>query len=281
MKRILSALALLPFAAGLAAADVLHLKNGRTMEGTVVAKKKTTVVLKVPGGTLKIPRSTIKRIEERLTPQDEYAHRAATTDMSDPKAIEGLAHWASRRGLGEQSKQLRKMAQGVALQQRVDALRSSRSGQAWLALSVWAKNQRHSTEVQRYLVGKALEVEPNHEGARLALQKLQTAERRRLAWERRRKRAKETKAKPPSKVERETQKERKRLTALEKKLEEQKDETQVLRDRILQLEREKQERLREDRQRRVRNQRRRRAGSRYRGRYVPPRPASPYYVPTR
>ena len=60
--------------AGTASADILHLNNGRTMEGKVLGQKKGIVHLKVPGGSLHIPLKTVKRIEKRITPQQEYAN---------------------------------------------------------------------------------------------------------------------------------------------------------------------------------------------------------------
>lgn len=65
--------------AGVAFADVIHLKNGNSISGRIIEKTETAVVVEVPYGTMTIMRRNIRRIEsqsdrERLEAQgDELA----------------------------------------------------------------------------------------------------------------------------------------------------------------------------------------------------------------
>ncbi len=50
-------------------ADIVYLKNGRSMEGLIVSEKNDAVELEVSAGSVKFPKSTINRIE-RSSPAD-------------------------------------------------------------------------------------------------------------------------------------------------------------------------------------------------------------------
>jgi hypothetical protein len=204
----------------LAAADVIHLKNGRTMEGQVLKTKKGMIHLKVPGGRLTIPASTVKKVEKRRTPQEEYGEKVQRTNMSSPSALRKLASWASRRGLGEQAIQLRNQAKGLELEARVAAVRSAKGAGPFLDLYHWAQDQRHSKQVLRWLLEKALERDPTHGPSQIALQGMNAAEDR-LA-------RRHDKPQPPTELE--------KIGALEAKLEAQQVEAEQLRARLAALE---------------------------------------------
>ena len=63
----------------LAAGDVLHLNNGRRLEGRVVSQRAGSISLEVRGGVLQIPASMVRRVERKQTPREEYAARARRT----------------------------------------------------------------------------------------------------------------------------------------------------------------------------------------------------------
>lgn len=151
-----------------ALADVVHLNNGRRIEGKVVDERRGAVHLEVPGGRVVLPASSIDRIERRETPQEEYGARARATDMHDPDAVDGLAAWASGRGLGDQAEHLRALASGLRLERRVDALRGTPYAQDWVDLYTWSRQAGASLEVQRWLVERAAALDREHPAVRAA-----------------------------------------------------------------------------------------------------------------
>jgi hypothetical protein len=247
----------------LASADVIHLTNGRTMEGQVLKTEKGVIHLKVPGGRLAIPASTVKRVEQRRTPQEEYATRARRVNTSNPRELRRLAHWASSRGLGEQALQLRAQAKGLELDARVNAVRSAVRADPFLDLYHWARDQRHSVEVQRWLLKEALKRNPKHIASRVALQALDAAQER-LA----RRRAQPNVA-PPEPED--------KIVSLEAKLNEQKSEAAKLRARLAALEEEARQRECDATRLAENLRRRRRVRRRTRGRRTAPPPSE---VPT-
>ncbi len=244
----------------LASADVIHLTNGRTMEGQVLKTKKGMIHLKVPGGRLMIPANTVKRVERRKTPQEEYAKRARRVNTSDPAQLRTLAHWASGRGLGEQAMQLRAQAKGLELDARVSAIRSAVTANPFLDLYHWARDKRHSVVVQRWLLEEALKRDPKHVASRVALRALDAAEER-LA---------RLRARPDQDAQPEPEQ---KIDALEAKLDAQESEAQKLRARLAALEEEARQRECEATRFAQNQRRRRRIRRRNRSRTVSPRVA--------
>ena len=83
-----------------AQADILHLHNGRTLEGQIVQRTPTEITLRMNYGRMKVRVDQVREIERRLRPELELAERYREIDPSDPAALERLSLWASRRGLG-------------------------------------------------------------------------------------------------------------------------------------------------------------------------------------
>jgi len=171
MVMTLRALCLCPLLvalSGVAWADVIHLKNGRTMEGEITRTTSDAVHLRVRGGKMVLPLSVVDRIEERARPQDEFAERVRRVDSADPDALERLALWASSRGLGQESQNLNAHADGIRLQRRVDSVRGTRRAQDWVDVYRWAKHRRLSGEVQEWLLDQAESIDADHLGLRTA-----------------------------------------------------------------------------------------------------------------
>lgn len=104
MRSILWGAAVLLLAGG-ASADIIKLKNGRSIEGDVIADDGRTVTIKIPGGSFQLDRSEIASIQEKPTPEQEhearmaalaqeYKARVAALDASDAQAQLELAQWA-------------------------------------------------------------------------------------------------------------------------------------------------------------------------------------------
>src|SRR4051812_13469545 len=99
MRPALLATAAVLLVAAAGRADVVHLKNGRVIEGTVIAETARDLRLKTPEGIIVLPKVVVATIERCETPEVELGDRLAQTDLHDPAAVEALAVWASSRGL--------------------------------------------------------------------------------------------------------------------------------------------------------------------------------------
>jgi hypothetical protein len=85
--------------AGALLADDVRLHNGKTFEGVVVAERDGTLDLQVPGGTISIPRTSVREIVASDSPYTEYLNRAAELRRIGAGASRWveLARWASAR----------------------------------------------------------------------------------------------------------------------------------------------------------------------------------------
>lgn len=239
-----------PFlAAGITSADVIHLRNGRTLEGQVVGKTKTHIRLRVAGGQLKLPRQQVARVEVRRPAGEDYAVRARATDMENYREVSKLADWASSRGLGAQARQLRGLARGLQLEQRIARAKRGNKSSAYYDTYAWAKSRGFSPEIQLYLLGELLERWPEHPAGKQAIQALRKAL------------APKPLASGPTPAELEQ-------AALREKIAEQEAEAEKLKERVAELEAARQiqgRRYRRARSRRNRQSRRRNAKG-----YFPP-----------
>ena len=217
---------------GLASADVIHLSNGRTLEGKVVSTTRTHIRLRVAGGQFELPRQRVTRIETRRPAGEDYAERARKTDMDDPRAVSELADWASARNLGAQARQLRGLARGLKLEKRIARAKAGDKASAYFDTYAWAKVQGFSPQIQRYLLTELLERWPEHRTAQRALHALEESLRPKPA--------------PPSAAELEQE-------ALRAKVAQQEAEAAQLKERVKELEAAKQK---EEEARRVRLRRR-------------------------
>lgn len=155
MKPMLSAVLGLLVAGGAVQADIIHLKNGRIVEGEVLEHTTQRVAVKLPGGKIVFPTDQVHRIELRRTAKQEFGERVRATDMEDPEALDELALWASGRGLGDEATALQNMAQGLRLEARIDEVRGSRRPGDYIELFHWARGQGCSDEVLDWLLGQA------------------------------------------------------------------------------------------------------------------------------
>ncbi len=85
-------------------ADVVFFKSGGRMEGRIVERTETSVEIDIGAGSITMPMSSVDRIEEGRSPLDDYDERAEALGANDHDGWLGLARWASRAGLGTQSR---------------------------------------------------------------------------------------------------------------------------------------------------------------------------------
>ena len=95
LRHLLPVLALLAFCLSPSAvlADVVHKKDGRTVEGKVVEDTDEHVIVQTKFGPITIPRAEVLRIEKGLSPNDEFKARWEDVDRDDPLALLDLADW--------------------------------------------------------------------------------------------------------------------------------------------------------------------------------------------
>jgi hypothetical protein len=94
-------------------ADLIHYKDGRTLEGRIIERTSTELVVETAFGTIRVPLSKVERIEEKATPEEELATRRAEIADDDAAALFELALWARDAGLTRSYREL--------LQEVVDA----------------------------------------------------------------------------------------------------------------------------------------------------------------
>jgi len=84
-------------------ADVVFLKSGGKLEGSLVQQTETSIEVDIGAGSLTLPMSSVDRIEKGRSHLDEFDERAAALDPNDRDGWLQLARWASQAGLGTQS----------------------------------------------------------------------------------------------------------------------------------------------------------------------------------
>jgi len=92
-------------AASAARADVIHLKDGRVLEGEAEwTDEGLRITLRM--GELLVPRADVLRVEEKATPAEEYAERRADLDADDPDAVLALGRFALDHELEDEARAL-------------------------------------------------------------------------------------------------------------------------------------------------------------------------------
>jgi hypothetical protein len=171
MRIPLIASCLLLACAGVAQADLIILKHGGKISGTIVKQSKRTVTVRIRGGgTMSLPRGTIKRVETRASAESKYSDRVMDVNFNDPNAIEQLALWASTHGLGDKAKELEAMAQGLRLEVMIDRAKKQRRAQAYVDIFYWARSVGLSDEVQNWVLAEARALDPDDVALKGAVQ---------------------------------------------------------------------------------------------------------------
>lgn len=109
-------------AAALAAparADVIHYKDGRKVEGRIVARSATEITLETDFGTIKVALSKVERIEERATPREALAAKRKALAAGDAEGLFLLALEARDAGLQPEFQALLREVVAAAPQHRL------------------------------------------------------------------------------------------------------------------------------------------------------------------
>jgi hypothetical protein len=98
-------IAVIALAAAPLYADVVYLRGGGQITGQIVERTVDSVTVDVGGGTLTARMSSVVRIEETVSPLQEYRARAARIPEGDTEAWRELARWATSGALGTMASQ--------------------------------------------------------------------------------------------------------------------------------------------------------------------------------
>ena len=117
-------------------ADVVHLKNGRSMEGIVIEETQEEVLIKLAFGEIGLPRASVERIERGESALAEYLERRAELVAGNARAAEWLqlAAWAESEGLDHSSREA--------------ALRAARLDPELPALAPWMERFGYAYSVE-------------------------------------------------------------------------------------------------------------------------------------
>ena len=85
--------------------DEVYLKSGGQLSGRIVSRSATTIEVDVGAGRIKVPASTVLRIEEGRSALQDYEERAGQLAAGDVAGWVALGEWASSRGLGTQARE--------------------------------------------------------------------------------------------------------------------------------------------------------------------------------
>jgi hypothetical protein len=97
-----------------AAADDVFLTSGGQLEGRIVSRTATGIVIDVGAGHISVPLSSVVRIEEGKSALDEYEERAAGLPAADATGWVALGDWASGMSLGRQAREAYSRALSVS-----------------------------------------------------------------------------------------------------------------------------------------------------------------------
>ena len=90
-----------------ARADIVHLKNGRAMEGMILEESPEQVLLQLPFGEIGFPRASVLRIDRGTSTFEEYLDLRLELQRQDGTASEWLelARWAEQEGLDHSARE--------------------------------------------------------------------------------------------------------------------------------------------------------------------------------
>lgn len=103
---VLFVAALVVFASSFVDADIIHLKNGGKIEGTVEGESDGVLTVKTRFGRQKIPRANVERIEKAANTIDVYKQKRKALDETDAEAVFALATWCRENSLSKQARAL-------------------------------------------------------------------------------------------------------------------------------------------------------------------------------
>jgi hypothetical protein len=102
------------FAAAPGRADEVYLKSGGQLSGRIVSRTENSVEIDIGAGRVKVPTSSVVRVEEGRSALEDYEDRARAIAPGDAAGWTALGEWASARGLGTQAGEAYERALGAS-----------------------------------------------------------------------------------------------------------------------------------------------------------------------
>lgn len=158
-------------------ADTVRLTNGRVIEGRVVAQGAGMIRIEVAGGFVQFPLGSVKSVIRKRRPEERVAAALMGIDREDPEALEAVALQAEGLGMLDVAAELEALARGLRLEHKLAALAKSEAPDDFLILERWAERAGCGFGERRYLLERALAIDPGSEAALGALASLEQAER--------------------------------------------------------------------------------------------------------
>jgi hypothetical protein len=84
-------------------ADDVFLRGGGQITGEIIERSEDSVTVDIGGGSITARMSSVVRIEEGVSPLQEYRSRAESIPTGDAEAWRELANWATNRALSSQA----------------------------------------------------------------------------------------------------------------------------------------------------------------------------------
>jgi len=84
-------------------ADDVYLQGGAQITGEIIERSEESVTIDIGGGYITARMSSVVRIEESISPLQEYRARAESIPAGDAEAWRELAVWAKGRALSSQA----------------------------------------------------------------------------------------------------------------------------------------------------------------------------------
>ena len=119
MRRLVALLLLFLLLPGFLWADILHLKDGRKLEGKILSETENEVKIEVQFGrsraAMTVARKDIARIERGALPDEEFRKKLETLDPADLEGHQALIEWCQQKKLLDQAKLVRARLSEVVL----------------------------------------------------------------------------------------------------------------------------------------------------------------------
>jgi len=162
--------------AGRVDADVVHLKDGATIEGRAVERGGSVEVQK-DLGTVTVSRKDVAWIERRPVVRDVYAARLAALPAGDAQAARRLAAWAAGEGLQPEARALLDRADQADVDARLARVAPGDAAGTY-AVTRWARARGMAPALIKQILEMVIAADPDHQAAREEL----GHERFRGAW---------------------------------------------------------------------------------------------------
>ncbi len=155
-RALRAALGLLLAIGGAARADVVHLRNGGQVEGRIVSRDASSIVVKTSVGTVTIAAADVARIDRKTTPLEELERKREALDPKDADGRVALADWAAKNGLGRERTRL--LEEAVAIDAGHEAANRAlgrvRVGDRWMTPSERDSREREAAAAEARGAGR-------------------------------------------------------------------------------------------------------------------------------